>query len=153
MVGVDPGTRLALIERGPAKTKLTDGTMDFEVDNEDLTDDAEAARMARDADEQAQAVLAAWQQHWNAGMDQPLREPAGRGEISPRAQAALDAGPPVIAASRSAAGSPMQGSLLDRPAYNQHLSVPYWYRYGYWYRSDQWGYRYYVDAYGRWIYY
>jgi hypothetical protein len=147
VIGVLPGARLALLERGPAKTKLTDGRTDFEIDNEDLTDDTEAADIARNADEQLQAELAAWQQRTSSMLSPGQASSAPAPLIDPKAQADLGLAPAKTDASRSPAESGLQGSALDRPAYNQRLSLPYWYRY------DPWGHRYYIDPYGRWVYY
>ena len=60
LVGVGPGTRLALLDRGRTKSTLTDGTNDFVVENEYVTDDMDAAAMAARTDSQSQAALAAW---------------------------------------------------------------------------------------------
>jgi len=57
VMAIDPGIRLALIERGPAKTKVTDGHTDFEVDNDYLTDDMDLASLAQRSDPQSQAEL------------------------------------------------------------------------------------------------
>ena len=60
VTGVDPGTPLLIINRGPEQTLLTDGTTQFQVDNSNLTNDTDVAELARSGDPQSQAALATW---------------------------------------------------------------------------------------------
>lgn len=151
VVGVDPGTLLALVSRGRVKTQVTDGTADYEIDNEYLTEDTDMADMARRTDAQSQAAVAQLLEQRKAEMEQANREFTEKVETAQQRRAERNLEMAKIAAANRAASSGtdvMQGSSLDRGAYDQHYSRPYW-----WYYRDRWGYRYYVDAYGHWIYY
>lgn len=146
IVGVEPGTQLAVLSRGSATTKVSDGTNQFDIKNEDLTDDADAAQAALRASAQSQAALEAWMQQRNADIRKANQVAAA--QMAKQQQ--LDA-QRAAARARSAAANPPPasngntGTSLDRGAYDQHRSVPYWY--------DAWGRRYYVDSYGHWVYY
>jgi hypothetical protein len=153
VVGVDPGTLLALVSRGTVKSEVTDGAAEFQIENEYLTDDTDMAEMARRTDAQSQAVVAQLLLQRKAEMERQNREYTEKVESAQQRQVERDLELAKIAAANRAATSgtseqkAMLGSSLDRGAYDQHYSRSYW-----WYR-DRWGYRYYVDAYGHWVYY
>jgi hypothetical protein len=136
VIGIDPGTLLALISRGPVKSQLTDGSTDFEIENRSLTDDSSLAEMASSADAQTQAQLAALLAQRDAADLRAKRESTEKVENAERALAAqhvvpADIGPANIAAASQPAATPKpafspMGTSLDRGAYNQRRSVPWW---------------------------
>jgi hypothetical protein len=150
VMGVDPGTLLALTSRGPVTSELTDGKTTFQIENESLTDDTDVAQMARRNDAQSQAAVAVLLQRKKAEMEQANKEMTDKVESAQKLAAQREFELAKAAAANRAAApvTVPQGSSLDRGAYDQHHSAPYW-----WYRRDYWGYHYYVDAYGRWVYY
>jgi len=153
---IDPGTSLAIVSRGPVKTSLTDGENDFDVDNEYLTDETDVAELAAKKDEQSQAALASWLEGRQTEEQQTNREYAEKMEkarelVTERAfELARIAASKQVASATPASGPqvPLQGTALDRGAYDQHYSRPAW-----WYNRDYWGHYYYVNQYGQWIYY
>ena len=66
VMAVDAGAKVALLSRGPMTTKVTDGTADYDVENEYLTDETDVAEMAQRTDPESQAALAAWLEHHKA---------------------------------------------------------------------------------------
>jgi hypothetical protein len=158
VVGVAPGTRLTIISKGAVVSVMSDGIQQFDVDNDIMTDDQDIAALARQSDSNSQAALAGWMQQRQALIEQSNRDAAKKLEPTqserPASLAQASSG-----AARSAAAPPnptganpssfngFGGTSLDKGAYNQRYSRPWW-----WYQ-DRWGYRYYVDGYGHWIYY